>query len=242
MHDPCTHHMAALKQIIQYIKGTPSYALHLSSTSNYTLLSYTDADWGGCPNTSLSTSGYCVYLGDNLISWSTKHQPTLSHSNAEVEYRGVANVVSESVRLRNLLLELQCPLTKVTLIYCDNVSVVSLSNNPVQYQRTKHIEMDIHFVLWKSSSWASLCSSRSILFLKSLILSEKVFYFNSFMISEIVSMFVFLPLQLRENIRWIILWLFLWISFWYCIYLFMFCCIFDLIRLQKYFIYSLSSL
>ena len=58
----------------------------------------------------------------------------------------MANVISESLWLQNLLLELHCPVSKATLVYCDNVSVVYLSSNPVQYQRTKHIEMDIHFV------------------------------------------------------------------------------------------------
>ena len=85
-------------------------------------------------------------LSDNLISWSSKRQPTVSKSSAEVEYRGVANVVSETCCLRNLLLELNCPIPTATLVYCDNFSAVYLSGNPVNHQRTKHIEMDIHFV------------------------------------------------------------------------------------------------
>ncbi|CAJ2648141.1 unnamed protein product [Trifolium pratense] len=146
MHDPRDEHMNALKRIIRYIQGTISFGLHLFPSSIDDLVSYTDADWGGCPDTRRSTSGYCVYLGDNLISWSSKRQPTLSQSSAEAEYRGVANVVSESCWIRNLLLELHCPVRKATLVYCDNVSAIYLSGNPVQHQRTKHIEMDIHFV------------------------------------------------------------------------------------------------
>ncbi|GJZ67807.1 ribonuclease H-like domain-containing protein [Tanacetum coccineum] len=65
---------------------------------------------------------------------------------AEAEYRGVANVVAETARLRNLLRELHSPLSTATLVYCDNISVVYMSANPVQHQRTKHIEIDIHFV------------------------------------------------------------------------------------------------
>ncbi|GKF31600.1 ribonuclease H-like domain-containing protein, partial [Tanacetum coccineum] len=65
---------------------------------------------------------------------------------AEGEYRGVANVVAENAWLQNLLLELHAPLSSATIVYCDNVSAVYLSTNPVQHQRTKHIEIDIHFV------------------------------------------------------------------------------------------------
>ncbi|GAU34233.1 hypothetical protein TSUD_210150 [Trifolium subterraneum] len=146
MHDPKTQHMSALKRIIRYIHGTLDFGLHLYPSSISKLVSYTDADWAGCPDTRRSTSGYCVYLGDNLISWSAKRQHTLSRSSAEAEYRGVANVVSESCWIRNLLLELHCPVKTATLVYCDNVSAVYLSGNPVQHRRTKHIEMDIHFV------------------------------------------------------------------------------------------------
>jgi hypothetical protein len=101
MHDPRTEHMTALKRIIRYIKGTIHHGPHLSPSLVDTLTSYTDADWGGCPYTRRSTSGYCVYLGDNLVSWSAKRQSTLSRSSAEAEYRGVANVVAESCWIRN---------------------------------------------------------------------------------------------------------------------------------------------
>ncbi|KAJ0804262.1 putative RNA-directed DNA polymerase [Helianthus annuus] len=146
MHSPRTTHWLALKRIIRYIKGTLSFGLTLSAHSSPSLVSYTDADWAGCPDTRRSTSGYCIYFGDNLISWSSKRQTTVSRSSAEAEYRGVANVVAEICWLRNLLLELRHPLTRATLVYCDNVSAIYLSGNPVQHQRTKHIELDIHFV------------------------------------------------------------------------------------------------
>ncbi|MFS7982428.1 putative RNA-directed DNA polymerase [Helianthus anomalus] len=146
MHAPTTTHMNALKRVLRYIKGTLAFGLHISASPTTSLISYTDADWGGCPDTRRSTSGYCVYMGDNLLSWSSKRQPTLSRSSAEAEYRGVANVVSEVCWLRNLLLELHTPPTSATLVFCDNVSAIYLSGNPVQHQRTKHIEMDIHFV------------------------------------------------------------------------------------------------
>ncbi|XP_021986572.1 uncharacterized mitochondrial protein AtMg00810-like [Helianthus annuus] len=109
MHDPKTIHLNALKRVLRYIKGKISYGLHIQPSSTSSLTAYTDADWGGCPDTRRSTSGYCVYMVDNLLSWSSKRQPTLFRSSAEAEYRGVANVVSEVCWLRNLLLELHHP-------------------------------------------------------------------------------------------------------------------------------------
>ncbi|XP_022023389.1 uncharacterized mitochondrial protein AtMg00810-like [Helianthus annuus] len=146
MHAPRLEHWNALKRIIRYIQGTADYGLHLGPVPSLSLVAYTDADWAGCPDTRRSTSGYCVYMGDNLLSWSSKRQSTISRSSAEAEYQGVANVVADICWLRNLLLDLHYPLTRATLVYCDNVSAIYLSSNPVQHQRTKHIELDIHFV------------------------------------------------------------------------------------------------
>ncbi|GJX56154.1 ribonuclease H-like domain-containing protein [Tanacetum coccineum] len=130
---------------LQYLTFTHfGFQLYVSATTS--LVAYTDADWAGCLSTRRSTSGYCVFLGDNLFSWSAKRQHTLSRSSAESEYHGVANVVAETAWLRNLLSELHSPLSIATLVYCDNVSAIYMSANPVQHQRTKHIKIDIHFV------------------------------------------------------------------------------------------------
>ncbi|GJS78895.1 ribonuclease H-like domain-containing protein [Tanacetum coccineum] len=146
MHDPREPYFSALKRILRYVRGTLDYGLQLFFSSTTDLVAYLDADWPGCPTTRRSTSGYCVFLGNNLLSWSSKSQPTLSRSSAEAKYRGVANVVAETCWLRNLLYELHTPLSSATLVYCDNISAVYLSCNQVQHQRTKHIEIDIHFV------------------------------------------------------------------------------------------------
>ncbi|GAA0140125.1 transmembrane signal receptor [Lithospermum erythrorhizon] len=126
--------------------GTLDYGLHLYKLSTGTVTLYTDANWADCPDTRKSTLGFCVFLGDNLISWSSKRQATIYRSSAEAEYRGVANVVSEACWLRNLLLELHHPLLTATIVYCDNVSAIYLSGNPVQHQKSKDVELDIHFV------------------------------------------------------------------------------------------------
>ncbi|GKC27804.1 ribonuclease H-like domain-containing protein [Tanacetum coccineum] len=117
MHDSRDPHFTALKRILCYVRGTLDYSLQLHVSSTTQLSAYTDADWASCPVTRRSTSGYCV-----------------------------ANVVAETAWIRNLLCELHTPLFIATLVYCDNVSAVYMSANLVQHQRTKLIEIDIHFV------------------------------------------------------------------------------------------------
>ena len=88
-----------------------------------------------------------MFLGDALVSWSSKPQPTVPRLSVEAEYRAVANTAAaESIWLRQLLSELNCGVTKAIITYYDKVSAVYTSANPVHHKRTKHIELDIHFV------------------------------------------------------------------------------------------------
>jgi hypothetical protein len=146
MHDPREPHLTAVKRILWYLQGTLDHDLLLRHASTSNLVVYTDADWAGCLDTRWFTSGYVVLLGDNLIFWSSKRQNVVSRSSAEAKYRVVANNVVEACWLRQLLVELHSLLSRVTLVYSDNVSAIYLSTNPVQHQRTKHVEIDFHFV------------------------------------------------------------------------------------------------
>ncbi|WVZ56997.1 hypothetical protein U9M48_007445 [Paspalum notatum var. saurae] len=146
MHDPREPHLAMLKRVLRYVKGTLSTGLHIGTGSITSLTAYSDADWAGCPDSRRSTSGYCLFLGDNLVSWSSKRQTTVSCSSAEAEYRAVAHAMAETCWLRQLLQELHAPISSATIVYCDNVSAVYMTANPVHHRRTKHIEIDIHFV------------------------------------------------------------------------------------------------
>jgi histone deacetylase 1/2 len=145
MHAPRDVHLAMLKRVLRYIKGNPRIGILLRATPSCELTAYTDADWAGCPDTCRSTSGFCVFMGESLVSWSSKRQTTVSRSSAEAEYRGVANAVAECTWLRHLMGELQCKVQKETLVFCDNVSAIYMTRNPVHHKRTKHIELDIHF-------------------------------------------------------------------------------------------------
>lgn len=96
MHSPREPHLQVLKRILRYLQGTKTMGLQLLKRRNMALTAYTDADWAGCPSTRRSTSGFCIYMGDNLISWSAKRQDTVSCSSAKAEYKGVANVVADA--------------------------------------------------------------------------------------------------------------------------------------------------
>ena len=103
MHAHRDSHWTLVKRILRYIRGTMTLGLTLTASTSLEMVAYSDADWAGCPDTRRSTSGYYVYLGPSLISWSSKRQPTVSRSSAEAEYRAVANIVAECTWLRQLL-------------------------------------------------------------------------------------------------------------------------------------------
>ncbi|XP_025817673.1 uncharacterized protein LOC112894247 [Panicum hallii] len=146
MHAPTTDHQALVKRILRYIRGTSSLGLHLCRSSKLDLVAFSDADWAGCPDTRRSTSGFCIFLGDAMVSWSSKRQTTVSRSSAEAKYRGVANAVAKCTWLRQVLEELGFNQAKATVVFCDNVSACYLSTNPVHHRPMKQIELDVHFV------------------------------------------------------------------------------------------------
>lgn len=112
--------------------------LHLSA--------FTDADWAGDPTDRRSTSGFCVFLGSNPITWSAKKQPTVARSSTEAEYRALAQTAAELSWLRMVLKDLLVFIPQAPVIWCDSVSALALAANPVFHAQTKHIEIDFHFI------------------------------------------------------------------------------------------------
>ncbi|BBN70351.1 transposable element gene, partial [Prunus dulcis] len=147
MGSPGDVHFEAVKQILSYLKGTLGVGLPVRRSPNCSfLVAYSDADWASCPDTRRSTIGYCVFLGPNLISWSAKKRPTVSRSSAEAEYRARAYACADTLWIQGLLAELRCPLTRLVLLHCDNLFATYLAANPFFHARTKHIDIDYHFV------------------------------------------------------------------------------------------------
>jgi hypothetical protein len=100
MHDPRKLHLTAMKYILRYLWGFLDFELILRCSTFSELTAYTDADWAGCSDTRRSTSGYAVFLGSNLVFWSSKRQNTVYCSSAEVEYQVMANGIAEACWLR----------------------------------------------------------------------------------------------------------------------------------------------
>ncbi|XP_020686822.1 uncharacterized protein LOC110102714 [Dendrobium catenatum] len=145
MHQPMVSDFEALKRILRYLQGTIQHGLPINGDS-LVLKSYVDSDWAGDHTDRKSTTGFCNFLGTSLVSWSVKKQTTIARSSTEAEYQAIASVTMEIIWLRQLLNELGCSQIEPTKLYCDNTSAIALANNPVYHARTKHIEIDCHFI------------------------------------------------------------------------------------------------
>uniref|UniRef100_A0A7N2LS35 Integrase catalytic domain-containing protein n=1 Tax=Quercus lobata TaxID=97700 RepID=A0A7N2LS35_QUELO len=127
-------------------QGTLFYGLFYSAQSPLVLRAFSDADWAGDPTDRRSTTGYCFLLGSSLISWQSKKQTFVAHSSTEAEYRALADTTSELLWLRWLLKDLGVSTSSATPLYCDNQSAIHIAHNDVFHERTKHIEIDCHFI------------------------------------------------------------------------------------------------
>lgn len=146
MQQPREEHWNAALRIVKYLKGSPGQGILLSSTAKFQLHGWCDSDWAGCPLTRRSTTGWFVFLGHSPISWKTKKQHTVSRSSAEAEYRSMATTTCELKWLKSLLSELGIFHKGPMRLHCDNQAALHIAQNPVFHERTKHIEVDCHFI------------------------------------------------------------------------------------------------
>ena len=146
MHSPSDEHMEAVMRIIKYLKGAPGRGIVFRKNQHLEVIGYSDADWAGCVVDRKSTAGYFTFVGGNLVTWRSKKQNVVALSSAEAEFRGMVKSICELLWLKKLLKELGYePQTEMKL-FCDNKAAIDISHNPVQHDRTKHIEIDRHFI------------------------------------------------------------------------------------------------
>uniref|UniRef100_A0A2N9H2N5 Uncharacterized protein n=1 Tax=Fagus sylvatica TaxID=28930 RepID=A0A2N9H2N5_FAGSY len=152
MTNPRVPHMNAVIRILKYLKNAPGRGLFYRSSGHLRIEGYTDADWAGSPSDRKSTTGYCTFIGGNLVTWKSKKQSVVARSSAEAEYRAMAHTTCELTWLRTVLQEFGLLTQGPTPLYCDNQAAIHIVSNPVFHERTKHIEVDCHFVRSKVES------------------------------------------------------------------------------------------
>eukprot|EP00253_Pinus_taeda_P027535 PITA_27535 len=146
LQNPRESHWKAAKRILRYVRGTIQFGIHYSAKATPLLVGFTDSDWAGDPDDRKSTAGYVFTLGSGPITWACKKQAAISLSSAEAEYRGAVEASKEALWLRQILLELGFEQQHPTTLWCDNQSAIQLCKDPVQHQRSKHIELHMHFI------------------------------------------------------------------------------------------------
>ncbi|XP_069148238.1 secreted RxLR effector protein 161-like [Solanum lycopersicum] len=146
MQQPKHSHWNSALRVIKYIKGSPGSGLLMSSHKDTRLTGFCDADWTACVNTRRSMIGCLLKFGDSLISWKSKKHNTISRSSAEVEYRSLTTLTKEVVWVTGLFKESCVNLESLTIIHCDSKAALEIVVNPVFHERTKHIEIDCHFI------------------------------------------------------------------------------------------------
>ena len=143
---PTKHHQQAVFCILRYIKGNLGSRIFLHKNSNNELRGYNDSDWATCSETKKFVTGFAVFLGESLISWKSKKQPTISRSSSETEYRALATTTCEIQWLTYILKDLGIPYIELVILYCDNQSAIHIASNQVFHEQTKHIEIDCYIV------------------------------------------------------------------------------------------------
>ena len=152
MHDPKEKHLQAVHRILHYLKATPGKGLLFKKNDGLNPEAYTDADYAGSIVDRRSTSGYCTFLGGNLVTWRIKKQAVVARSSVEAEFRAMAHGICELLWIKIILDDLKIKWLGPMKLYCDNKSAINIAHNPVQQDRTKHIEVDRLFIKEKMDS------------------------------------------------------------------------------------------
>ena len=146
MANPSQEHMTAAKRVLRYLRGTLDHGLTFVGGQGIRLEGFCDSDFAGDVVERKSTSGYVFRFCGGTISWSSKRQSVVAKSSTEAEYIAMSRAASEAVWLRYLLKDLGFEQTGGTTMFVDNVSAVALAKNPKFHDRTKHIDVQFHYI------------------------------------------------------------------------------------------------
>ncbi|KAF5819826.1 putative RNA-directed DNA polymerase [Helianthus annuus] len=152
MHKPSKSHLQIALRLLRYLKKSPGKGILFTKGTSFDLTAYADSDWGKCVETRRSVTGFCIFLGNSLVSWKSKKQNTVSRSSAEAEYRAMCSATCEIMWLANILKELNIQIELPISLFCDNSAAISITANPVFHDRTKHFEIDLFFLREKIAS------------------------------------------------------------------------------------------
>ena len=139
-------HWDAGLRVVKYLKGSPGQRIFLKSDCVFQLTAWCDSDWTGCPLTRRSLSAWLVQLGDSPISWRSKKQDVVSRSLAEAEYRAMVEALCELKWMKNVLYTMGIDHQGPMNLFCDSRSAPHIAANPVFQERTKHVELECHFL------------------------------------------------------------------------------------------------
>lgn len=141
--NPAKAHWYAGLRVLRYLKGTKDVKLELGGRRE--LIAFSDADWAGDIDDRRSTGGYAFVIGQGAVSWSAKRQPTVALSTLEAEYMAMTQATKEAIWLQGFLRELRYPIPPIRILG-DNQGALATAQNPVYHARTKHIDIQHHFV------------------------------------------------------------------------------------------------
>ena len=152
MHSPQNHHFEAVVRVLRYLKGTIGLGITFKKTGNLDVLVYTDSDFGSCLLNRRSTTGYCTFLGGNLVTWRSKKQNVVSKSSTEAEFRAISKGIDEVLWLRYLLRDMKIIYKEPIRLLCDNQSAIYLAHDPLYHDKVKHVDIDRFYIQEKLDS------------------------------------------------------------------------------------------